>query len=308
MTHAVIEGIMFGLALGDALGWPGEFVTSWRALDEAFGPNGLQEPPDPAVYTDDTQMTIALCEAVLDAGMSADDDALMAAVGRRFLEWSVSPENNRAPGNTVMAGLRRYADGVPWRESGLASSKGCGAAMRVAPLGYLYQHDPARLKYVAAMQAVITHRHETAVASAVAAAFAVKLALDGVHPMAMVNPLLEVTAEYGDEMTDRLLRIGHVLGWTNQRAAIDHLGQGWVGDEAVALALLCAIQYPDDYVGVVRMAAHMPGDCDTVACIAGGIVAARVGLAGVPADWRARCENAAYLSGLSARLALARAG
>jgi ADP-ribosylglycohydrolase len=79
-----------------------------------------------------------------------------------------------------------------------------------------------------------------------------------------------------------------------------------VGDEAVALALLCAIRHADDYPAAVRMAAHMPGDSDTVACIAGGIVAARVGLDGIPGAWRERCENAAYISRLAARLAALR--
>jgi ADP-ribosylglycohydrolase len=110
VTQRAVEGILFGLALGDALGWPTEFVTSWAELDARFGRDGLQEPPDPAVYTDDTQMTLALCEGLLNAGLDAGDDALMSAIGDRFVAWAHSPENNRAPGNTVMAGLARIGN------------------------------------------------------------------------------------------------------------------------------------------------------------------------------------------------------
>ena len=62
------HGLLFGLALGDALGWPVEF-ESWDAIRARYGRDGIQHPPDPAIYTDDTQMTIALTEGLLAAGL-----------------------------------------------------------------------------------------------------------------------------------------------------------------------------------------------------------------------------------------------
>jgi ADP-ribosylglycohydrolase len=73
------------------------------------------------------------------------------------------------------------------------------------------------------------------------------------------------------------------------------------------LALLCVIRYPDDYVSSVRRGANLTGDSDSVACIAGGIQGARLGLDAIPADWRARCEDADALRDLAARLTAARA-
>jgi ADP-ribosylglycohydrolase len=76
-----------------------------------------------------------------------------------------------------------------------------------------------------------------------------------------------------------------------------------VGEEAVALAVYCVLRYPDDYTACVRRAANIDGDSDSVACIAGGIMGARLGLEAIPTAWRARCENAAYLDNLAGRLA-----
>jgi ADP-ribosylglycohydrolase len=301
------EAILFGLALGDALGWPTEFKRL-PDIRRVYGSDGIQVPPDPAIYTDDTQMTIALAEGLLAAGLDADLDAQMQAVGRRFIDWMESSENNRAPGNTCMRGIARFQSGISWRESGIAESKGCGSAMRVAPIGYLYQHDSQRLRAVAEASGVITHRHPAAVAASVAGAYLVKLALDGVQPEEYLRRILAFTDGISVEFDTTLLRVGHVLGWVNEEEALDHIGQGWTGDEAVALALYCILRYPDDYVACVRRAANTNGDSDSIACIAGGIMGARLGLDAIPADWRARCENRDDLKALAARLAAAREG
>ena len=54
------KGIIFGLAIGDALGYPTEFL-SLRQIKAEFGSNGISDlPKAPALYTDDTQMTHSL--------------------------------------------------------------------------------------------------------------------------------------------------------------------------------------------------------------------------------------------------------
>jgi ADP-ribosylglycohydrolase len=301
------EAILFGLALGDALGWPTEF-KKLPDIKRIYGTDGIQVPPDPAIYTDDTQMTIALAEGLLAAGLKADLHSQMQAVGKRFIEWMESPENNRAPGNTCMRGVANFQSGVPWRESGKVESKGCGSAMRVAPIGYLYQHDPQRLRDVAEASGVITHRHPASVAASVAGAYLVKLALDGVAPEEYLRRVLSFTDGISVEFDTTLLRVGHVLGWVNEEEALDHIGQGWTGDEAIALALYCILRYPNDYVACVRRAANTNGDSDSIACIAGGIMGARLGLDAIPSDWLDLCENRDGLQALAGRLAVARQG
>lgn len=308
MTTQTAESILFGLALGDALGWPVEF-KSLTIIKQMYGEEGIQEPPTPAQYTDDTQMTLALAEGVMDVGLNAPVSAIMDGIGAQFLTWAGLQDDPRysfAPGTTCLAGMRRYAETGNWRTSGIETSKGCGSAMRVAALGYLYQHAPERLREIAIASSQITHRHPAAMAAAAGAAYAVKLALDGMEPKDMPRAIDVFTDGLSDEFTAAMHRIGHVAGWVNDEHALRHLGEGWVAEEAVALALFCVIRYPDDYANCVRRGANLAGDSDSVACIAGGIQGARLGLEAIPAAWRARCVDAEYIRGLATRMAEAR--
>ncbi len=301
MSITQAQAILFGLALGDALGGPVEFETL-AEITRQYGSRGIQAPPEPAMYTDDTQMTLALAEGLVEAG-EADPDTLMNTIGRHFVRWLNSPENNRSPGQACVSGVRRFKQGTVWYQSGGPDAKGCGSAMRVAPIGYLYQHEPERLAEVARASSLITHGHPAAIAASIGAAYLVKLALDGVDPAFYLHHVCTFVADLSAEMDMALRRVGHVLGWGDEIRAMQHIGQGWVAEEAVALALYCVMRYPDDYVAVVRRAANIDGDSDSVACIAGGIAAARLGLDSIPADWRARCENHAYIADVGVRLA-----
>ena len=177
--------------------------------------------------------------------------------------------------------------------------------MRVAAIGYLYQHDEARLREVAEASGLITHGHPAAVAASIAAAYAVKLALDGVNVAEYLPRIMLFVEGISEDFDAALYRVAHAGAWTDEEAALDHIGQGWVGEEAVALALYCVIRYPDDYAACVRRAANSNGDSDSVACIAGGISGARLGLEAIPLVWRERCENRDYLRDLALRMARA---
>lgn len=299
-----MKALLYGLALGDALGAPTEFM-SMQAIQAHYGMTGIQEPPTPTLYTDDTQMTLALVEALTTVGHRSVGE-LMPVVGQRFVEWAHSPENDRAPGNTCLSGIATYEEGVPWQEAGLLESKGCGSAMRVAAIGYFYQEDEARLKAVAEATSMITHRHPAALAASSGAAYLVKLALDGHSPDHYLGLLHAFTADYSEDYDRALLRVSHVLGWGDEIAAMRYIGEGWVAEEAVALALYCVLRYPDSYVKAVQRGANSNGDSDSVACIAGGVAAARLGLDAIPQAWIARCENHSYIADLSQRLASAR--
>lgn len=297
------KAVLFGLALGDALGWPTEFL-SLSTIKERYGPDGIQEPPNPALYTDDTQMTLALTEGLLEAGIKSDIDTQMQAIGKHFVDWMHNAPS-RAPGNTCLAGVRAFENGQAWRESGVAHSKGCGSAMRVATIGYLYQHDEQRLVEAAKASGIITHGHPAAVAASVAAAYLVKLALDGEHPKTYLRRVMQFTDGMSEDFDQIMYRVGQAH-FASEERCLKHIGEGWVGDEAVGLALWCVMKYPDDYEAVVRRGANTNGDSDSIACIGGGISAARLGLDSVPDTWIQRCENRDYITELAQRMADAR--
>jgi ADP-ribosylglycohydrolase len=319
ITRERFEGCVVGLAVGDALGYPAEFRSRQKIL-AAFGEAGLtgfvavhdpRWPPAPMIlgprhppgtFSDDTQMSVAVAEALLEAGRD-DLDRLMAAMARRFIEWSRSPDNNRAPGSACLTGCRSLEQGRPWREAGVADSKGCGSAMRTAPIGLYWHSDPPRLLKVARASALLTHRHDAGVEGAAATALLVKLALEGAGPEHMHARVL---AECGPRSADfnacfeklpRLIEAPPELALSRRG-----LGEGWVAEEAVASALYCHWRHPGDFAACVLCAANTDGDSDSIACIAGGISGAAHGLAAIPREWQAGVEGGPELRHLAGRL------
>ena len=296
------RGMLFGLAIVDALGYPAEFMTLARIKTE-FGPNGIEDfPKPPALFTDDTQMSIAIAEALIKAE-NQDLETIMDAVREEFIKWRRSPENNRAPGNACLAGVSNMERGVHWSESGIPDSKGCGSAMRVAPIGYFYKHNPAKLKKVVRASGICTHGHRTAVAASIGAAYLVKLALDRIDPVLMIPETLSFTAGISREFDTALSKVLECLDWPNEEDALKFLGEGWIGEEAVALASYCFLKHPDDYKKTVLRGANTNGDSDSVASIAGGISGAYLGINAVPEKWIRNIEKTQYLTTLASRLA-----
>ncbi|MFO7761888.1 MAG: ADP-ribosylglycohydrolase family protein [Thermodesulfobacteriota bacterium] len=294
------EGIIFGLAIGDAIGAPVEFI-GLDEIQQRYGSEGITKPPVPALYTDDTQMTIAITEALIRQG-ECDVETIMEAVREEFVDWRHSPDNNRAPGNACLIGVSQMERGIHWSESGIPDSKGCGSAMRVATIGYLYQDNPSKLKEVAAITSMSTHGHPTATASAVGAAYLVKLALENHAPENIIPSLLSFTQGISTEFDQHISRIESCLSWQDEEEALEYLGRGWIGEEAVALALYCFLRYPDDYRSAVIRAANTNGDSDSIACIAGSISGAYLGAERIPPEWKSRIEKADYLKDLALRL------
>jgi ADP-ribosylglycohydrolase len=295
------KGMIYGLAIGDALGWPTEFLKIDR-IKAKYGEDGICDLPNPALFTDDTQMSIAIAEALVRAG-EKDVDAIMEAVREEFIKWFHSPENNRAPGGTCLKGVANMERGEHWTKSGVAHSKGCGSAMRAAPIGYLYHHDPKKLKEVAHATGICTHGHPAADAACIGAAYLVKLALDGVEPRSMIQDLLRFTAGISSEFDEEILKVAKCLDWEDEEKALKYIGEGWVGEEAVALALYCFLRYPDSYQKCIIRGANTNGDSDSVACIAGSISGAYLGVGAIPKDWIQRIEKTEYLDDLARRLA-----
>ena len=315
-----IAGSLVGLAIGDALGFPAEFRTRNQILD-AFGPTGLTDfvavhderwpqPPyimgthhPPATYSDDTQMTIAVAQGLLDAD-SSDVDIVMNAIAGHFVTWSRADNNDRAPGETCMTGCRSLEQGVPWREAGVANSKGCGSAMRVAPIGLRHWRDHKTLIELAKASSLLTHGHPAAIVSAGAAALLVALALEKKTPEAMHKCLTTTFAGQSADFDRRLAQLPHMLEQPPQIALSKQgLGEAWVAEEAVVCALYCFWRSPLDFEETVLIATNTDGDSDSIACIAGSISGAFNGIGAIPQRWRTRVEGAEQLLALAAGLA-----
>jgi ADP-ribosylglycohydrolase len=320
-----VLGSFVGLAVGDALGFPTEFRRRAQLL-QAFGPEGVTDfvrqhdarfsvPPHilgrdhPAgTYSDDTQLSLAVAEALL-AAPAHDLDALMTELARRFIAWAHSPENNRAPGSTCLTGCERLEQGLPWREAGVADSKGCGSVMRVAPIALALAHDRAWMLEVARASSLLTHGHPAAVEGCAATALAVALATEGESPERIVQALERECRGRARDLDQAFDRFWAARALPPEEALTHSvLGEGWVAEEALASALYCFARTPDDFRATVLTAVNTDGDSDSIACIAGALSGARLGLGAIPERWRAGVENSARLHAVGEALARLGAG
>jgi ADP-ribosylglycohydrolase len=316
-TKSQFVGSIVGLAVGDAIGYPAEFRRRAQLLAE-IGPEGitdfiaLKDPrfsrpfftgPEqpPGTFTDDTQMTIAVGESLLHAGQG-DLDQLMAEMGRRFVSWSRSDRNNRAPGRTCMEGCNNLSRGVHWRDAGVAESKGCGSAMRVAPIG-LYYHDLDQVADVARASSLLTHGHDAALEGAVAAAIMVALAANGAEPERIYQEIDARCCESSLDFAAIWRKVPELLTDSPDKVLVEGgLGEGWVAEEAVASAMYCFWRSPDDFRQAICTAINTDGDSDSIGTITGSVIGARLGIEAIPDRWRLDVEDSEYLHELGTRL------
>ncbi|CAL9322248.1 ADP-ribosylglycohydrolase family protein [Streptomyces olindensis] len=324
-------GALTGLALGDALGYPTEFNDVPTILAK-HGPWRELPLPKHAYVSDDTQMTLAVGRAVrtaMDRGLLTPSE-LARTLREEFLDWYQSPENNRAPGGTCLRACALLKDEArPWQDASQINSKGCGANMRVAPLGLVPGLSDEQRAGAAQLQAALTHGHPTGLAASDLTAHAVRLLAQGTEPAALVGMLrsyaLENRSHYHERWLGDLWRRAQdptpeqfiARGWDECLEILDRLqhavrtvspendpclatGEGWIAEEAMATGLLCFLLFPDEPVTALRRAACTAGDSDSIACLAGAFAGAHLGAEAWPGDWADRIEYRSDLLTLGA--------
>ncbi|MBD2181431.1 ADP-ribosylglycohydrolase family protein [Planktothrix sp. FACHB-1355] len=322
------SGCLFGLALGDALGAVTEFLNVDEIL-RRFPPNGPQEPTgNPARVTDDTQMALCVGEALIEAGGVYTASSLEPLLRRAFVTWLHSPDNNRAPGRTCLNACGKLEEGLPWERATVADSKGCGANMRVAPVGLLPLGGDSSLRgAIAQFQAALTHGHPTALAASDLTAYAIAdLAAGGTPeqlPQRLRSYALSQRTVYRSDWLGSLWQRPYIntpeefisRGWDECLSVLDRLdaalaepnrdrdpceatGEGWIAEEAFATGLLCFLLFPEEPVAALRRAAVTSGDSDSIACLTGAFAGAYLGMEAWPSYWTSRIEYRQRLAAL----------
>lgn len=312
-------GCLLGMAYGDALGADTEFLQIDDIL-RRYPPAGPQDLARPlARVTDDTQMALAVGEALLAAAQPYTMQTLEDPLRDAFIAWNESPDNNRAPGMTCIQACNYLACGLPWYKATIIRSKGCGANMRVAPVGLLSGMTLQHRAAIAQFQAALTHGHPTGLAASDLTAFAVADLVSGADPVGLTARLVDYaqsqrTIYHHDWLGPLWQRAGASSpeefigrGWSEcldvlarlQRAllVLDRhadpclaTGAGWIAEEALATGLLCFLLYPDDAVSAIQRAAVTSGDSDSIACLTGAFAGAHLGINAWPTDWYERIE------------------
>ena len=321
-----IAGCLFGTAFGDALAADTEFLSVQAILSRY--PNGPQDlQGNPALVTDDTQMALAVGKALTEAKRPYTAMMLEEPLRRAFVDWSKSPDNNRAPGITCMNACAKLASGTPWQQATVINSKGCGANMRVAPVGLLGNIPQATRAALAQFQAALTHGHPTGLAAADLTAFAIADLVAGGDPAGLPKRLREYALDqrrvYHDDWLGLLWQGFRAQspeafisqGWDECLQVLERLdsalqvmdresdpclatGAGWIAEEALATGLLCFLMFPDDSVAAIRRAAVTSGDSDSIACLTGAFAGSHLGLSAWPANWIEQIEYRSQIHSL----------
>lgn len=298
---------LFGGAIGDALGYEVE-TNNLSTIRHRFGPDGIQKPvmhDGKLIVSDDTQMSLFTLEAVLDCESTADQDTVISRIRQAYMDWyntqlsdalhaeytgligkSSVLQVQRSPGNTCITALREGGTGA--LDTPINDSKGCGGVMRVAPVGLFPDRWSVEEVFQIGIRAsAITHTHPSGYLSTGLMAAIIRILMDGLDIKDAVLQSLSLLFKYdGHEETLRKAEQAIELAQSDMAPvdAIETLGQGWVGEEALGIGIYAALE-GRDFSEAVRIGANHTGDSDSTASIAGQLYGAWHGLNGMPEEW-----------------------
>lgn len=261
-------GAYLGLAVGDALGAPLEFLTAREiALQgrhtEMTGGGWLKLRP--GQVTDDTEMALCLGRAWLQAG-GWD----VRAAAEQFAAWL-----RRHPidvGNTCRRGIRRYMVAGTLQAPLSEGDGGNGAAMRIAPIALATFGDAAALEVAALQQARITHHHPLSDAATLALGRMLHALLGGggVPQCRMIaNALVETHGQFR---------------FTPYRGR----ASGYIVD--TMQTVLHHFFHTDSFEECVVQTVNRGEDADTTGAIAGMLAGALYGAVAIPRRWLAKLD------------------
>jgi ADP-ribosylglycohydrolase len=305
-----VTATILGGAIGDSLGAAVEFLSA-ADIKARYGGAGPQDilPAygQQAPITDDTQMTLWSMEGLMRWRLaSKESDAnyfdfirgaylrWLRTQGRRLNAdqvtlsdpsgWLFQVENlhsQRAPGNTCLGALI---------EGHALDSKGCGGVMRAAPFGLAQLEDPFQS---GSESAALTHGHPSAYLPAGMLAEIISLLVkDSSLPEAIETAKAKLITYRGHQETLEKVEAAQTLSQkidTISFEQIEQVGGGWMGHEALAIALLVALVEADPKEALLKSINHS-GDSDSTGAISGNLLGAMHGLRRLPSGWLRQIE------------------
>lgn len=318
------RGCLIGGAAGDALGYAVEFKREDEIFSE-YGNDGITEydlmlDSDVAKISDDTQMTLFTAEGLLLAGREANSADYINSIREMYKCWYQTqseknpqknenlqsrllnvPElyNRRCPGMTCMFVIREGAKGTI--NNPVNDSKGCGGVMRVAPIGLFFADTDTSYEesdMLAAEAAALTHGHDLGFIPAAALVHIVRKVAES------DIPLKDVVSDSINAMEKLFPKAEHICDFTaimqkaiqlaeldmDDFSAIHLLGEGWVAEETLAIAVYCALKYENDFDMALRTAVNHNGDSDSTGVVCGNILGAYLGYNAIPQKYKERLE------------------
>ena len=292
------RGCLLGLATGDALGAPADFLSAEQVIErygvitEMLG-GGCHEV-EPGETTDATEMTLCLADSLTEI-----DDYDPQDVMERYRAWfDGAPRDVSLTVRTVMLS---YRAGTPWD---LASRRafeilgqpvaGNGSLMRCAPVALRYAHDDERRRTVSQAESTLTHFDRLAGWACVA--------FNDLLVAAMNDQLREEVPLLAERLSDEDSRVSAALFDALLAEPEEIECSAFVLDSLKAA--LWAVSRSASLEEALCLVVNKGNDADTAGAITGALAGALYGEAGIPARWRATLHGADHVVAAADRLAV----
>ena len=286
-------GCLLGCAVGDALGAPFEGywehqLPSRKALLRNF--REVEGYPR-GQYTDDTQLTLATIESIVERGTLEPAD-IARSIASLWKTKSVV-----GPGGACTFAAHAFLKTGDWTTCGApVGQAGNGTAMRTAALGLYFIHNPERLPEAAADVSRITHQDLRSVAGGIAIAKAAQLlvTLDTVDADTFCGSIADAIrpyeATFASLINDLPLRLHeeketalHAIAWagSSKPEFSKPIITPFVVPTVLA-SLWVILRHQSSWSEAVSEAIHLGGDVDTLGAIVGALMGARLGVSAIP--------------------------
>lgn len=299
------EGCLFGLACGDAVGRPVEFMSAdqieskYGEVREMLG-HGTHGQPAGTV-TDDTEMAVCIAESLVHRNGFDPED-----ISTRFVEWLDSGPFD--VGLMTQDAISRLRDGDAWDAAGAdvwesrpeGSNAGNGSVMRCAPHAIAFRNFSSELTHVSRLSSAITHADPRCQWGCVFLNRTLANAIcDERDPL---GTALHNNARAPEELTTALTHVHEALSGERDQAAFEASlsTTGYVVDSLQA-GLYYGLSSESVEEAIIH-AVNSGGDTDTVGAIAGAVAGARYGSSNVPTRWVTELPNNEELGRLATNL------
>lgn len=228
--------------------------------------------------------------------------------------WLVTHQelfSQRAPGNTCISALKGMEF---FGQAALNDSKGCGAVMRMAPVGlfisrnskFSREHSRFEAFELGCELAGLTHGHPTGQIAAGAFAVLILELAKGSKLSEALSIARTVVVKYQHHKETLLaLELPEKLAANSLEddANIACLGEGWIAESALAIGVYCALRAKNLEEGIIK-AVNITGDSDSTGSIAGNFFGAMYGVHEIPDKWLSSLELRNVLTEVADDLAI----
>lgn len=283
-----MRGVFLGMAIGDALGAPFEFMKKaemkkYPNLGHLFNIN-LNRPINYGDYTDDTELTIRTMEEILKL-KRFEPQQLALNLAEKIKNIDFGEATNTGYGhNTIRSGRQIYA-GLYWKllENNYDT---CGGAMRIAPFAILYHKNEELLIENISQATLISHKNLHAVSGAIVVGLLQAELIKSTTSKLSLKTLEQITEKIKNidqEMYEKLKLVIKTLKKSTNKAD-EIIGTSSKALEAIPYAIYCFYKYSYNFKAMMRIAVAVDGDSDSIAAMAGSFYGALHGKSGIPVD------------------------